>query len=163
MPVAYAGDASYVTRDSYGAGTSFRYLMATNAPAYMYAFAADDSRAPATMIFPRGNTLPVLDYSANEIAFPPEAHNRKDWIRLDSVPGNDYLIVLYSKRPLDIGAILRRWDGSSGSFADRAAAAVGKGYVRPSLARFSDKAMRFSATGLEADAVFGLLLMIRHD
>jgi len=161
MAVAYAGDGSY-TSGSYGAGTCFRYRMTNSASAYVYAFAADDSRAPAVMIFPRDNTSPVLDYATNEIAFPPETGDRKDWIRLDSVPGNDYLIVLYSKRPLDIGSILSRWDRSTGSFPDRVASAVGQGYVRPSLARFEAEAMKFSATGLDAESVFGLLLTIRH-
>ena len=162
MPVAYAGDGSYVTRASYGAGTCFRYRTTNSAPAYVYAFAADDSRSPAVMIFPRDNTSPVLDYATNEIAFPPETGDRKDWIRLDTVPGNDYLVVLYSKRSLDIGSILSRWDRSTGSFPDRVASAVGQGYVHPGLARFEAEAMKFSATGLDAESVFGLLLTIRH-
>jgi hypothetical protein len=162
MPVTYTGDGSYVTSNSYKAGTCFRYRMTNSAPAYVYAFAADDTRSPAVMIFPRDKTSPVLDYATNEIAFPPESETRRDWIRLDSVPGNDYLIVLYSKHPLDIGSILSRWDLSKGSFSERVASAVGRGYVRPGLARFEAETMKFSATGLDAESVFGLLLTIRH-
>jgi hypothetical protein len=46
-----------------------------------------------------------LDYGANVAAFPSEY----SWIQLDQRSGPDYLVVLYAKEALDLGAIRSRF------------------------------------------------------
>jgi hypothetical protein len=105
-------DGYYKTLNAYRSGTRFRYLLENQKPAYVYAFAADETGAAPTRIFPLEGVSPMLDYSENVIAFPGEF----DWIQLDDQPGTDYLVVLYSKRALDIGQSATALPGSGAVF-----------------------------------------------
>ena len=74
MPVRFQ-NGYYQTVNEYPSGVRFRYLLGNDNPAYVYAFAADDSTNKTTMIFPYPgqNISPVLDYSENLIPFPSES------------------------------------------------------------------------------------------
>jgi hypothetical protein len=159
MPVIFR-DGYYQTLAEYPSGTRFRYLLGNDNPAYVYAFASDEATRTTSMIFPfeGQNVSPVLDYSENFVAFPSE----NTWIQLDTVPGTDYLIVLYSKEALDIDAIRRRFETTAGSFPQRVAQAVGDTFIPYSRAAYETGEIRFSAQSLNPKAVFGLLLAIKH-
>jgi hypothetical protein len=148
----------YKTINAYRSGTRFRYLLGNKAPAYVYAFAADETGAQPTQIFPQDGISPMLDYSENVIAFPGEFN----WIQLDDRPGTDYLVVLYSKRVLDIAAIRTQFARERGSFPDRVARAVGSHYIPPSQAQYETDQLAFTAASVDPNAVFGLLLAIQH-
>ncbi|GBU26784.1 cysteine protease [Treponema sp. R8-4-B8] len=159
MPVTFEG-GYYRTTGSYVSGTKFRYLLENDKPAYVYAFAGDNSSNETTMIFPPEgyNISPALDYSENAIAIPGESL----WIFLDQKTGTDYLVVLYSKEALDIDVITERFSKEKGSFHQRVAAAVGLNYIPAHNARYETNEMRFSAMSGNPKAVFGLLLAINH-
>jgi hypothetical protein len=159
MPVAFQ-NGYYESLTSYQSGTRFRYLLGNREAAYVYAFAADDSGAAPTQIFPplESNVSPLLDYSENLIAFPGEF----DWIQLDDQSGTDYLVVLYSKRALNIAAIRDAFARAQGSFSDRVARAVGLDYIPPSQAAYDPNQLSFTASSVNPNAVFGLLLAIPH-
>jgi hypothetical protein len=159
MPVSLQ-DGYYQTRESYTSGTMFRYLMGNSKPAYVYAFAADDSNAPPTQIFPMAgsNVSPLLDYTENIVAFPGEF----SWIQLDKRPGTDYLVVLYSKRALNIATIRDRFARERGTFPERVARAVGSNYIPFRQANYEKDKLAFTAQSVNANAVFGLLLAIKH-
>jgi hypothetical protein len=161
MPVAFS-DGFYRTTGAWRSGTRFRYLMGNDAPAYVYAFAADESGAAPTPIFPLGNTSPVLDYSKNTVPFPPENTGVPDWIALDTVAGTDYLVVLYAKHALDMNAVMSRFHAARGAFPSRVAAAVGDNFIPTTQAKYETGEIRFTATSRNTDAVFGLLLAIDH-
>jgi len=159
MPVRFE-NGYYRTTGSYTSGTEFRYLVGNKKPAYVYAFAGDDSTAVTTQIFPPPGTnfSPVLDYSNNTVAIPGEYY----WIQLDQNKGTDYLVVLYSKEALDLDAIRRRFSSSRGNFAARVASAVGSNYIPMHQASYETSEMRFTARSGNPKAVFGLLLAIDH-
>jgi hypothetical protein len=159
MPVTFQ-NGYYQTNNEYTSGTKFRYLLGNDKPAYVYAFAADDSTSKTTMIFPYEgqNISPVLDYSENVIAFPSES----SWIQLDEIAGTDYLIVLYSKEAIDIDAVRKRFESARGSFPERVARAVGNNFIPYNKAKYEAREMQFSAQSLDNKAVFGLLLAIKH-
>jgi hypothetical protein len=150
----------YQTVHEYPSGTRFRYLLGNDKPAYVYAFAADDSTNKTTMIFPYPgqNISPVLDYSENLIPFPSES----TWIEMDNISGTDYLVVLYSKEAVDIDQVRRRFESARGSFPDRVAKAVGDTFIPYNEAGYETNEMRFSARSVNPKAVFGLLLAIKH-
>jgi hypothetical protein len=148
----------YKTLNPYRSGTRFRYLLGNKSPAYVYAFASDEAGTPPTQIFPPKGVSPLLDYSENVIAFPGEFN----WIQLDDQPGTDYLVVLYSKRSLDIAAIRAQFARERGSFPDRVARAVGPQYIPPSQAHYETNKLSFTAASTNPNAVFGLLLAIQH-
>ncbi|MDR2500315.1 MAG: C1 family peptidase [Treponema sp.] len=160
MPVTFDAGGYYRTRAAYPSGTRFRLLMGNDHPAWVYAFTADDSGAPAKLIFPLPelNESPALDYTRNAVAWPGE----NDWMELDNTAGTDYLGALYSKQALDIAAIIERFNKSTGAFPQRAAAAAGSGYVTPHAAQYEKDRIRFTATVANQQAILGLFLAIEH-
>jgi len=158
MPVSYDKQGFYKTRTSYPSGTEFRFVMTNRHPAYVYAFAADDSTPGTERIFPLGGYSPVLDYKDSTVAWPGEY----DWIQLNQVTGTDYLVVLYSKEALDIAAIERRFAAEKGTFPQRVARAVGANFIPYNSVKYESSAIEFSAQSPNAKAVFGLLLAIAH-
>ncbi|MDR2921798.1 MAG: C1 family peptidase [Treponema sp.] len=158
MPVSYDRQGFYKTRTSYPSGTDFRFLMTNKHPAYVYAFSADSSTTDTERIFPLRGVSPVLDYNDSTIAWPGEY----DWIRLNNVTGTDYLVVLYSKEALDIGAIERRFANERGTFPERVARAVGLNFIPYGDVQYNGNTMEFSAKSFNQKAVFGLLLAIDH-
>ncbi|GHU21777.1 hypothetical protein FACS1894172_19580 [Spirochaetia bacterium] len=158
MPVVFS-NGYYRTTASYESGTRFRYLLGNDKPAYVYAFASDETIRQTTQIFPLDDvTSPVLDYSENTIAFPGEYK----WIQLDNQPGTDYLVVLYSKEALNIDAIRTRFTREGGTFPERVAKAVGSNFIPYNQAIYNPAELRFSATSTNTKAIFGLLLAIGH-
>jgi len=158
MPVTYDRQGFYKTTSSYPSGTDFRFLMTNRHPAYVYAFAADNSTTDITRIFPLRGVSPVLDYIDSTIAWPGE----HDWIRLDNTTGTDYLIVLYSKETLDINAIERRFAAERGTFPERVARAVGTNFIPYRDVQYNSGKIEFSAESTNPKSVFGLLLAIDH-
>ena len=158
MPVTYDRQGFYRTRSSHPSGTEFRFLMTNKYPAYVYAFSADSNTPGTERIFPLGGVSPVMDYSDSTIVWPGEY----DWIRLDNTAGTDYLVVLYSKEALDIGAIERRFAAERGAFPERVARAVGTNFISYSEVQYNNDTMEFSAFSTNPRAVFGLLLAIDH-
>ncbi|MCL2805161.1 MAG: C1 family peptidase [Treponema sp.] len=160
MDVEFVSAGYYKTKTSHPSGTLFRYIMKCDKPAYLYAFAADAHSF--VRIFPPDGVLAVLDYRDNTFAFPPDRPGEIDWLELDDKPGTDYLVVLFSKQPLDIDAIARRFMSERGNFAQRVEHAVGFNYIRPHTARYERDRIAYTAQSTNANAVFGLLLAIEH-
>jgi hypothetical protein len=158
MPVRFDGAGFYRALRAYPSGTRFRYIMGNNSPAYVYAFASDSATGATTRIFPPEGVSPVLDYRENAVAFPGE----HSWIEMDGVRGEDYLVVLFAKRELDIEAVRARFQREGGSFPERVARAVGPDYIPPARARYDSNRLSFSAVMPGNRAVLGLLLAIEH-
>jgi hypothetical protein len=152
-------DGYYQTLNAYKSGTRFRYLLGNREAAYLYAFAADGTGAAPTEIFPLEGVSPMLDYSESEVAFPGEFQ----WIQLDDRTGTDYLVVLYSKKTLDIASIRDRFARAEGNFPERVAAAVGSNFIPPSQVEYAADRLEFTGASTNAGAVLGLLLAITHE
>jgi len=159
MPVVFDRQGYYKTIESYSSGAEFRFLMTNRHPAYVYAFSADSNTPGTERIFPLRGVSAALDYPDSTIAWPGE----HDWIRLDSVKGTDYLIVLFSREPLDdISAIERRFAIERGGFPERVARAVGANFIPYNQVEYDANGMKFSVASTNPRAVFGLLLAIDH-
>lgn len=105
MEVTYK-NGCYETSESYGYPTRFQLFMTNKTPCYVYAFASDSSTGKTNIIFPPKNTSALLDYTENTVAYPSEDTS----IQLDTTPGTDYLIVLYSLEEIDITGIMKEWE-----------------------------------------------------
>jgi hypothetical protein len=149
----------YETLNSYKSGTRFRYLLGNKNASFVYAFAADNTNAEPTRIFPPEGVSAMLDYSENVVAFPGEDTS----IRLDDRNGTDYLAVLYSKRALDIAAIQNRFKAAQGAFPERVATAVGTDYLPYPQVGYAPAKLEFTASTANKNAVLGLLLAIKHE
>jgi len=160
MEVEFVNEGYYKTKTSHPSGTLFRYIMNCDKPSYLYAFAADANSL--TRIFPAEGFSAVLDYRENVFAFPPDRPGEIDWLELDNVAGTDYLVVLFSKQPLDIKAIEESFMKARGNFAQRVEQAVGRNFIRPQNARYEKNRMAYNAQSNNGNAVFGLLLAVEH-
>jgi hypothetical protein len=158
MPVSFDRQGFYKTRSSYPSGTDFRFLMTNKYPAYVYAFSSDSSTSDTDRIFPLHRVSPVIDYPDSTIAWPGEL----DWIQLNDVTGTDYLVVLYSKRALDIDAIEKRFANEKGTFPQRVARAVGSDFIPYGDVQYKNDVMEFSARTTNPKSILGLLLAIDH-
>jgi hypothetical protein len=160
LAVKLSGDQVLTATQALKSGTQFRLSLRNTQPAYVYAFASDQTTGKTSAIFPfeKTKTSAALDYADNEVAFPDERH----WIRLDNVTGTDYLVVLYSKKPLDLGAIRGRYEGATGAFADRVATAVGPHEIPGTQGQLDPATVGFTAQSADKDGVFALMLAIPH-
>jgi hypothetical protein len=165
MPLEFSDGGYYRAAGSYPAGTEFRLLLRNDHPAYVYVFAVDSVSGAGAGVFPPPDVSPVLDYSENVIVLPGE----RRWIRIDESAGTDYLTVLFSKRPLDINAVMRRFEqgltqgpGEPPSYPETAARAVGRDFISHGSAEYENGEIRFTAQSADAESVFGLLLAIEH-
>ena len=164
MEVEFVNEGYYRTKTSHPSGTLFRYIMNCDEPAYLYSFAVNDADADSYFqIFPGDGELAILDYRENSFAFPPDRPGEIDWLELYGTPGTEYLVVLFSKQPLDIDAIGRRFMNARGNFAARVEQAVGSNFIRPHTARYESDRIAFNAQSPNENAVFGLLLAIDHN
>jgi hypothetical protein len=132
--------------------------MTNRSPAYVYAFSADDSTQETKKIFPLQGISPILDYSESTIAWPSEHH----WIVLNDVTGTDYLVILFSKQPLDIDTIRERFANERGNFPQKVTRGVGADFIPYNQVQFKNDIIDFSADSKNPKAVVGLLLAIDH-
>jgi hypothetical protein len=159
MPAEFTGRGYYRTAGSYPAGTEFRLLLQNDYPAYVYVFASDSVSGTSSGIFPPPEVSPVLDYSENSILLPGE----RQWIRMDESAGTDYVAILFSKRPLNINAVRRRFEQSPETpFPERTARAVGNDFIPYDRAEYDRGEIRFAAQSADTGSVLGLLLEIEH-
>jgi len=156
MPVTFDRQGFYRTRLSYKEGIQFQFQMTNRQPAYVYAFSMDNSSTEIERVFPPEKTSPVLDYSESTVAWPGEYES----MRLTGPADTDFLIVLYSKEALDIGAIERRFASERGSFPQRVEKAVGPNFIPYDGVQYASNKMEFTAQTQNPLAVLGLLLAI---
>lgn len=93
----------YQLNKAYRSGTRFRLYLNNQQAAYVYAIGSDLSNK-VYQVFPHApGVSPVLNYSKNSVPIPSQDQH----IRLDGNTGTDFLCVLYSEKPLNIGQIRR--------------------------------------------------------
>jgi hypothetical protein len=159
MPVLFDQQGFYKTRSSYPTGTRFRFLMTNRYPAYVYAFSTDSNNSSIERIFPSAGISPIIDYPGSTIAWPSEYET----MEIFGEAGTDYLAVLYSKVALDIAAIEQRFANATGTFPERVARAVGANLIPYNNVRYTADRIEFSATSINPNAVFSLLLAVSHN
>lgn len=159
MPAHFTKYGYYQLDESYPSGTKFQLYIGNKSPAYVYAFASDDT-GKTNRIFPgaEANVSPILDYSENMIVYP----SINSSIILDDSPGNDYLVVLYSKHPLDLDSIINAYKAGYGPLSERVGRAVGDDYIAPEQAEYQSGEINFSAKTANKRAVFSLVFVIPH-
>jgi hypothetical protein len=156
MPVTFDRQGFYKTRLTYSEGTRFQFQMTNKQPAYVYAFSMDDTSAVLERVFPTHGTSPVLDYKDSTVAWPSEY----EAMELSGPADTDYLIVLYAKEALDIGAIEKRFFSEMGSFPQRVERAVGSNFIPYNDVQYNNNRIEFSTQTQNPKAVLGLLLAI---
>ena len=125
----------------------------------MYAFASDEATKKTTPIFPYEKGISALmDYSKSTIAYPAE----DAYIQMDSTAGTDYIVVLFSKKKLNLTSIMKAYEQSDGGFVSRVTGAVGSNFMKPLVSNYSSNKIKFSVSTENKYAVTCLLIAIDH-
>jgi len=159
--LVYSPEGYYKTAASFTQGTQFRFVIGAGESAYVYSFAVskpahDNTFYSPVLMFPQANISPLLNYRDSAVALPSEDKT----LALDAEGGMEYLITLYSKQPLDIQAIMRRFISTQGSLGERLTAAVGSNLL--TSVSYNAKEASFTATTDDSRAVAALVVAIEH-
>lgn len=111
---------AYSMMNSYSSGTKFRFFMKVDSEAYVYAFATDLS-GKINRILPFDELTSTHVGNNSIVAFPSDTKI----IKLDENKGTDYLLILYSKSPLDMNAMLAIMNNQKGGLSAKIMAALG--------------------------------------
>jgi C1A family cysteine protease len=155
----------YKTAESFTEGTQFRFVVGASESAYVYSFAVsrparDNNFYSPVLLFPQTGVSPLLNYRDSAVALPGEDKS----LALDAEAGMEFLITLYSKQPLDIQAVMRRFASAQGTtqgtLGERLTAAVGSNPLL-SISHNAQEAA-FTATTDNSRAVAALIVAIEH-
>jgi len=111
---------AYTMMNSYSSGTKFRFYMTIDNEAYIYAFATDLS-GKINRILPFDDLTSTHVGSNSIVAFPSDTKI----IKMDENKGTDYLLILYSKEPLDMNEMLTEMNKTKGGLSAKIMAALG--------------------------------------
>jgi C1A family cysteine protease len=165
-PLIAVSGSFYRTASPLGEGTRFRFTAASGESAYVYAFAAsqepdasgDGGFFSPVLLFPQAGVSPLLNYQDSVVTMPGEDNA----LVLDAVPGMEYLFILYAKQALDIRAIMRRFENTKGTPAERLSAAVGSRLLKEDTVMYSEEQAAFTAETDDSRAVAALVVAIDH-
>ncbi|WP_175414964.1 C1 family peptidase [Nibricoccus aquaticus] len=150
--------SAYKMDQSYSSGTRFRFFVTTNTEAYIYAFATDTT-GKVNKILPFEDGMSPLVGPNSTIAFPSE----KKVVRMDEQKGTDYLLVLYTDRPLNVKQVHEKLNAASGPLLSRLRSALGTRIVDPAVVKYSANDIAFDVERVAPGGIVPLMVEITHD
>ena len=146
MTATFMGD-HYEVDEAYPSFTTFRAHVTNSAPAYVYAFGSDLTRAANRLIPEDPHVSAYLPYQESSISLLPE----DSFISLDERTGTDYLTILFSTVELNLTEIVQQMPLEEGSFMERLSTVLGRRLHSPEMVKFSEG----GSIGFEADVPGG--------
>lgn len=156
---AYKEDlVAYRMDNSYTSGTKFRFFITTNSESYIYAFATDLT-GKVNKIMPFDDNMSPRIGANSQVAFPSE----KKVVKMDDNPGTDYMLILYSKEPLDAPQMLAKMNAAKGGLSQKIKAALGDKLILPSEVTYSTSKIGFDVKkGEQKGTVVPLMVELSH-
>ena len=156
---AYKEDlVAYRMDNSYSSGTKFRFFITTNSDSYIYAFATDLS-GKVNKIMPFDDNMSPRIGANSQVAFPSE----KKVVKMDDNAGTDYMLILYSKEPLDAAQMLTKMNAAKGGLSQKIKAALGDKLILPSNVTYSTQKIGFDVKkGEYSGTVVPLMVELSH-
>jgi len=147
----------YRTIHPYSSGTKFRIYLMNNESAYIYVFGTDTTNEFFRLFPVNDNISPVLNYKNSNIALPGENY----YIELNDQPGNNYLVILYSKEEIQLNNLLNKMQNLDGKINERLNSALGNSIVNHDKIDWSQNEIVFSGNG-EGKTLLPIYVEIRH-
>jgi hypothetical protein len=150
----------YKMKQNYYSGTSFQFFISHQEPVYMYAVGSDLSNK-FSVLFPYDKFIsPLLSYKRGTIAFPSEDH----YLQLDQTKGSDFVCVFYSKKPLNIEALVKKMESGTGSIKNRVYQAINSEALVPTEVQYKSEKISFNLKTAKTDKtiVVPLIIEIEH-
>jgi hypothetical protein len=129
---------AYTMMNSYSSGTKFRFYMNIDKEAYIYAFATDLT-GKINRILPFDDLTSTHVGSNSIVAFPSDTKI----IKMDENKGTDYLLILYSKSPLDMNGMLTSMNKTKGGLSAKIMAALGDKLIAKDKIRYDPAKVGF--------------------
>lgn len=148
---------TYSVTQEYYSGTSFKTVITNNLASYVYIIASDDNNR-VTKLFPFEDGISALIPSNNEATLPSVNSS----FTMDNKPGNDYFLVLYSTKELNIDNLRDGVANAQGEFKQKVYSVIGKDFVAPESVSYNSKEISFEVKGTPKGSIVPLLVKIKH-
>lgn len=148
---------AYRMNSAYPSGTRFRFYLTANNESYIYAFATDQTQK-INKILPYDDGMSPHIGPNSTVAFPSDTKV----IRMDNQPGTDYLLILFSKEPLNVAQIQRTMETTAGSLTAKIRAALGNKLTDTALVDYQAGGASFVLPPTTAGSVVPLMVEIEH-
>lgn len=167
---------AYTMMNSYTSGTKFRFYLNIDNEAYIYAFATDLT-GKINRILPFDDLTSTHVGSNSIVAFPSDTKI----IKMDDNKGTDYLLILYSKEPLDMNDMLVDMNKTKGGLSAKIMAALGDKLIAKDKIKYNASSIGFQvnvkygsrnltvenddnqSTDFATGSVVPLMIEIRHN
>lgn len=114
----------YKSEDGYYSGTNYNLSIVNNEPAYVYVIGSNLTKS-TNILFPLENQSALLSEKGQRVAIPGGNY----MFQMDDTQGMDYLMVLYSKKPLEIDKVAQKMKFEEGTFTQRLYKVLGEAVV----------------------------------
>lgn len=148
---------AYRMTQGYPSNTRFRFYLKNVNEGYIYAFATDLSQK-INKILPFDNGMSPLIGANSEFAFPSE----KKVIKMDSNPGTDYLLILFSQEELNQTELLQKMQQASGGLTSKIKAALGDKLIDKNMVQYAAGEPGFKVKDGAKGYVVPLMVEITH-
>ena len=129
---------AYTMMNSYTSGTKFRFYMNIDNEAYIYAYATHLT-GKINRILPYDDLTSTHVGSNSIIAFPSDTKV----IKMDENKGTDYLLILYSKTPLNMNEMMAEMNKTKGGLSKKIIAALGDKLIAKDKIKYDPKKAGF--------------------
>ncbi|WP_461103198.1 C1 family peptidase [Spirosoma koreense] len=147
----------YRTAGAYTSGTRFKFYLNVSENAYIYALTMT-KRGDFETLFPFDElTSPLLGPNTT-IVYPGENSS----IVMDDHKGKDYLLILFSKRPLNLPGLIKNLDRKKGALDKRVVEVLGDQLVKQDQIRYKDDEIAFDVKSATPGNVVPVLIELQH-
>lgn len=147
----------YRMLQAYPSETRFKFFLNNSENAYVYALTTDKS-GDFVKLFPADELISPLLGPNTTIAYPDETHS----IVMEKHKGKDYLLILFSKRPLSMDGLIKTLDRKRGSLDKRVADVLGDQLVRQDQIRYGADQVSFDVKPGATGNVVPLLIEFQY-
>ncbi|NID12106.1 C1 family peptidase [Fibrivirga algicola] len=147
----------YQLAQNYPTNTRFKFYLNNSENAYVYALTTDEA-GDFIKLFPFDElTSPLLGPNTT-VAYPDETHS----IVMEKRKSNDYLLILFSKRPLIIDALIKSLERKRGSLDKRLADILGDQLVRQDQVKYQTDQAAFEVKSGAPGNIVPLLIEFQY-
>ncbi|MFT4032233.1 MAG: DUF4384 domain-containing protein [Siphonobacter sp.] len=147
----------YRLANNYPSGTAFKLFVKTSEQSYLYVIGTDTT-FQMNKLFPYAEGISPLLGPNETVAYPSETKS----ITMDDVKGTDYLIVLFSKKPLDYNQLITQFENTQGNLADRVLKTLKDEVVPSHQIKYRSDVPGFELDGKAKGSVVPLIVAIEH-
>ncbi|QIP15426.1 DUF4384 domain-containing protein [Spirosoma aureum] len=148
---------AYKLVNGYASGTRFKLTVNNDKAAYVYVIGTDQSMK-LTRLFPYADSLSAMIDAKESAVLPgPTKH-----IRLDNNPGQEYYLVLFADKPLDMSALMTRMSAIGGSLSHKITQTLGDQLMDWHTMNYDPVQITFSTATDPIGKVVPVLISLDH-